>query len=152
MPLSMYLVIAEKENWTLLWPRNFKNGKFKKNTMTVTEVVLIQVFLTVSSKQKIKMKAWNAVISSYHSKINSRESHFSLVWVMEFGIISWCLSKVKIFPLTLNFNLVDLHRFLENGKWIIPISNRVYTLFKKPFLLTHTALLKWFIHSIVRGS
>ena len=35
----------------------------------------------------------------------------------------------------------------ENGKWIICVSNGVYTLFKKSFLLLHTALLKCFIYS-----
>ena len=38
----------------------------------------------------------------------------------------------------------------ENCKWIVCVSNGVYTLFKKPFLLLHTTLSKCFIHNRVR--
>ena len=55
------------------------------------------------------MKKRNTVAPSYHSKVTptqksllySRESHFSLAWVMEFSIIYSCLGKVKVFPITL---------------------------------------------------
>ena len=52
---------------------NFQSGTFEKKTITVTEVVFIQVyFLTVGSKhKKIKMKARNAMTASYHSKFNA---------------------------------------------------------------------------------
>ena len=33
--------------------------------------------------------------------LKTKESHFSLVWVMEFSIISSCLGKVKVFPIIL---------------------------------------------------
>ena len=38
----------------------------------------------------------------------------------------------------------------ENYKWIVSISNGVYTLFKKPFLLIHSTLSKCFIYNRVR--
>ena len=68
----------------------------------MTKVVLIQLFsLTVVSKQKVKMKTWNTMAPSYHSALlKIRESHLSLVWLMEFSIISPCLGKVKVFLIT----------------------------------------------------
>ena len=48
------------------------------------------------------MKTWNTMAPSYHAKnsalLKTRESHFSLVWVMEFSIVSSYLGKVKAFP------------------------------------------------------
>ena len=43
MPLSMYLVTVKRELWTLLGSSNFQKDNFKKITITMTEVVLIQV-------------------------------------------------------------------------------------------------------------
>ena len=56
-------------------------------------------FLTVGLvlKEKIKMKTQNTMSTLYHSRGNStqkRESHFSLVWVLEFSILSSFLGKV----------------------------------------------------------
>ena len=78
----------------------------KKIIITVTEVVLIQLFSYNVSKQNIKMKTRNTMAPSYHLKVTSTqksllESHFSLVWVMELSIIYYCLGKVKVFPITL---------------------------------------------------
>ena len=62
-------------------------------------------FFTIGSKQKKKKKTRNTMAPLYHSKVSSirktREFHFSLVWVMEFSIISTCLSKVNFFLITL---------------------------------------------------
>ena len=88
---------------------DFQNDTFEKKPIIATEVVLIQLLSYNVSKQKIKMKTRNTMAPSYHSKVTStqktllysRESHFSLVWVMEFSIISSCLGKVKVFPITL---------------------------------------------------
>ena len=53
MLFSMCFVIIEKERWTQLWSSNFKNVTFEKITITVAQVVLIQVSsLNVGSKQK----------------------------------------------------------------------------------------------------
>ena len=61
---------------------NFQNGTFERITITVTEVVLIQVlFLTIGSKHtqthththKIKMKKQNTMAPSYHSKVSSTQ-------------------------------------------------------------------------------
>ena len=55
--MSMFLVIFEND---------IQNGKFKKITITVREVVLIQViFLNVSYKQKAKVKTRNKMLPSY---------------------------------------------------------------------------------------
>ena len=68
------------------------------------EIALIQVlFFTVASKQKIKNEN-----TEYHGTFLLRKSQFyskpkspifTLVWVMEFNIISSCLGKVKVFPI-----------------------------------------------------
>ena len=54
----------------------FWNDTFKKKKITIiaTVVVLIHLFsLTVASKQKIKMKTWNTMALSYHSKVTSTQ-------------------------------------------------------------------------------
>ena len=40
-------------------------------------------------------------VTSTETLLKTRESHFSLVWVMEFSIIPSCLGKVKVFQITL---------------------------------------------------
>ena len=51
----MYLVIIEEELWTQLKPSNFQNSTLEIITITVTEIIFIQVFFyTVASKQKNK--------------------------------------------------------------------------------------------------
>ena len=67
-PLSRRLVIFEKELCTE-W--HF----WKKITITVTEVVLIQLTsFTVVSKQKIKLEARNTISPSYHAKVSSTQN------------------------------------------------------------------------------
>ena len=47
----------------------------KKITITVTQVVLIQLFsYSVASKQKIKMKTLNTMAPSYHAKVTSTQN------------------------------------------------------------------------------
>ena len=41
--------------------------------------------------------------------LKTRESQFSLVWVMEFSIISSCLGKAKVFPITLTRQSQSTH-------------------------------------------
>ena len=80
----------------------FQNDTFE----SVTVVFLIQLFsLTVISKQKLKMKTWKTIALSYQSTsvlLKIRESHFSLVWLIQFSIVSTCLGEVK------NFFLITL--------------------------------------------
>ena len=59
-----------------------------------------------------------------------------------------CFGKGKVFPDSLT-NLVNIQRQHEKGKWIICVSEGVYTLFKKMFFLFHPALLKCFTYSRV---
>ena len=50
----------------------------------------------------------------------NKESHFSLVWVMEFSIIYLSLSKFRVFLITLNLIvLLDVQRLHENSKLIL---------------------------------
>ena len=64
--------------------------------ITATEVVLIQLFsyTIVSKQQQKKMKtqtpSWHLHIIQKSSLLKARESHFSLVWLMECDIISPC--------------------------------------------------------------
>ena len=70
------------------------------------EIILIQVVVfTVASKQK--NKKWKQGLSRHlptmkkSALLKTRESHFSLVWVMECSIVSSCLGKDKVFPIIL---------------------------------------------------
>ena len=68
-------------------------------TITMTEVVLIQVFfLTIDSKHSMEPSSYSKVSSA-----QKMESYFSLFWVMEFSIIFSSLDKIKFFPTTLCF-------------------------------------------------
>ena len=93
------------------------------------EVVFIQVFFfTIGSKQKNKNEntgyQWHLHTIQKSALLKTREFHFSLVWVMEFSIISSCLGEVKNFPIILPSNLiVDVQRFLEKGNRILCVSN-----------------------------
>ena len=112
-------------------------------------------FLTVGSKEKYKNQPSEYQSISIHIQksglLKTWKSHFSLVWIMEFTIISPCLGKGKRFYENSNLiNLVDTQRLPDNGKWIIP--DGVCTLFKKTFLPFHTAALKCFIYSGVKIS
>ena len=87
----MYLAIVEKELWTQMISSNFQNSTFKIITITVTEIILIQVFLfSVGSKQQ-QNKNENTMPPSNHSKVSSTQNQ---------GIPFFsCLGKVKVFPI-----------------------------------------------------
>ena len=77
-----------------------KNVFSKKSTITVTEVVLIQVFfLIVGSKhRKIKIKIRNTIAPSYHSKVGlySRNGVIFLLfgpWSLVLYLHVWVNSK-----------------------------------------------------------
>ena len=53
------------------------------------------------------------------------------------------LVKAKFFLITLT-NLTDIQRKQENVKWVISVSDSIYTFLKTMFLLFHTALLKFY--------
>ena len=59
--------------------------------------------LKFGSKQKNKINARHTMAFSYYSKVplKIQQSHFSLVKVMKFSIVSPCLCKGKVFQLTL---------------------------------------------------
>ena len=105
----------------MLISRNFQDSTFEIITITVTEIVPIQLFFfTVASKQKFKANIRNTIVPSYIQKsalLKTIEFHFSLVWIMEFSIISLCLGKVKVFLIIIPSNLVDVQRLHEKGKW-----------------------------------
>ena len=53
---------------------NFQNGIFEIITITVTIIVLIQMFhLLLLLNKKIKIKTWNTMEPSYHSKVSSTQ-------------------------------------------------------------------------------
>ena len=110
----------------------FQNSTFEEISITVTEVVFMQLFfLIVCFKQKTKM-ACHGTFISFKSQLYS-----IFLW---FG--SWPKSKLSD-----NSNLiilVDLQRSHENDKWILSVSNGVYVLLKKAFLLPHPNLSAFF--------
>ena len=64
------------------------------------------------------MKIRNTMAPSYKSTQSQGVPFFFFffAWVMEFSIISSCLGIVKVFPIILPFNLVDVQRLHEKGK------------------------------------
>ena len=68
---------------------------------------------------------------------------------LELSIIFTCFRKGKVF--SENSNLTNLLKFNVSMKTVneLCVSDGVYTLFKKKFLLFNTALLKCFIYSRV---
>ena len=101
----------------LLISSNFQSSTFEIITITVKEIVLIQMFFfTIVSKQK-KWKygiPWHL----HTSLLKAKEFHFSFAWVMEFSIISSCLGIVKVFLIILPSNLVNVQRLHEKGKFL----------------------------------
>ena len=109
----------------------------KKITITVAEVVPIQVFVfTVGSKQKIKMNSQNTMASSYNSKVGSTPSNgvpfFPCLCHGKWYYITSCLRKGKLFADNSNLtNLFEVQSLHENGRWIKYVSDGFYTLFNK---------------------
>ena len=71
----------------------------------MTKIVLIQVlFLPLLLNKKIKMKTQNTMALFAIKKsalLKTRESHFSVAWIMELINISLCLGKFKVFAIIL---------------------------------------------------
>ena len=94
----------------------------KKITITVAEVVPIQVFVfTVGSKQKIKMNSQNTMASSYNSKVGSTPSNgvpfFPCLCHGKWYYITSCLRKGKLFADNSNLtNLFEVQSLHENGR------------------------------------
>ena len=86
------------------------------------------------------MNTWNTMASSYHSKVRSTQN-----MVVP---ISYCLGHGVWYNVSMFWqffsdnsnltNLIEIQRWYQNGKWIISVSNGVYTLFRKMFLPFHT--------------
>ena len=150
---SMCLGILENELLTQLWSSNFPNSTFEKITITVAEDALILVFFpNVGFKQNNNKKhriPWHLHTIQKSDLLKTRQLHFSLVWVMQSSMIYPCFDKGNIFCDNSNLtNLVGIQNQHENGK-LMCVSHGLYTLFRKTFLLAHTALLKCFICSRV---
>ena len=70
---------------------NFQNGTFEIITITMTKIVLIQVFFfTVASKHKNENMEYHGTFISFKSQLYSKPGSpvFSGVWVMELNINS----------------------------------------------------------------
>ena len=79
----------------------FRNDTFEKKNHNNDRSCFDQL-LSYNVVSKHKNKNENTIPWHVHM---IQKSHFSPVWVMEFSIISSCLSKVKVFPITVTFNL-----------------------------------------------
>ena len=77
---------------------NFQNSNFEIITITVTEILLILPLVLNKKKLKLKFEIpWHLHTTQKSTLLKTKEFHFSLVWVIEFCIISSCLGKVKVF-------------------------------------------------------
>ena len=91
--------------------------------------------------------------SSYHSKVISTQNKgltFFFCLKRNSSIVSPCLEEPKFLQLTLTRQSRRSQRLHENVKWVICVSNGVYTLFTETFLLLRVSLLKYFIHGRVK--
>ena len=132
----------------------FHNGTFEKNTITVMEVVLMQLqFLIICSKQKTKMVS-HGIFISFKSQLYSKQGSPIFLWFGSWTVALYLHVRVKS-KFSDNSNLiilVDLQRSHENGKWILFVSNGVYTLLKRAFFLSHLVLSTFFIYNRVKAS
>ena len=81
--------------------------------------------LSLNIKQKCKHRIlWHLHIVQKSPLLKTRESYFSLVWLMEFSIyisvfgLSQSFSDISSLPI-----LVGVQLLHENGKWILCVSN-----------------------------
>ena len=79
-------------------------------TITVTEIVLIQMFflqLLVNKRNKYEKNVipWYLHTIQKSALLITREPNFSAVWVMKLSIISLCLGKDKVFLIIIVANL-----------------------------------------------
>ena len=74
------------ELWKQLISSNFQNGIFEVITITVTKIVLIQGFLLLLLLKKNEMVTygipWHIHTFQKSALLKTRESHFSVLWVM----------------------------------------------------------------------
>ena len=88
--LSRSLVVAEKELLTQPWRSKFQKGFFEKITISLKEVVLIEVHLlrddSKPKKKKNKHKEYHNIFKPFKSQVYSK--HESLIFLL-FG--SWSL-------------------------------------------------------------
>ena len=69
------------------------------------------------NKNKNTQIPWHLHTIQKSGSFKTRESHFSLVWVMEFFILSPWLNKVNVFHDNSNLTKLSKHQRLhENGK------------------------------------
>ena len=104
----------------LLISSNFQSSTFEIITITVTEIVLIQMlFSTIGSKQKNKIEntEYHGTFIQVYSRL--RSSIFLLLgsWNLVSCNLIFFLGIVKIFPIILPSNLVDVQRLHEKGKF-----------------------------------
>ena len=128
--------------------------KKKRIKISETSSFLVQCFFKVQARIFVQLiifqalpsflhKEYHSIFIPFRSQVYSKQGSptFSLVWGIEFSIISPCLDKVFSDNWNLT-NLFNIQRFPENNRWIKCVSGRVYT-----FLLFLTALLNCFIYS-----
>ena len=88
--------------------KQFQNGTFEKYTIIVREVVLIQLlsYFWFYAKNKNENAEFHGIFISFKIQLYSKQGSpiFLLFgsWSLVFraGIISSCLSKVEVFPIT----------------------------------------------------
>ena len=112
----------------------FWNDTFEKK-FTMTAIVST---LTVVSTQKTKLKQeipWHFHITQ-KSPLLKKEGPIFLLFD------SWSAVFISMFGLSQSFSdnssliiLVDIQRLKENGKWIFCVSNGIYILFKRNFIV-----------------
>ena len=106
------------------------------------EAALTKVsFPNIGSEAKI-MNTRNTTASSYHSKVRSTQNmvvplFYCLGHGVWYNVSMFCLFFSDSSNLT---NLIEIQRWHQSGKWIISVSNGVYTLFRRRFLLFQTQL------------
>ena len=91
--------------------------------------------------------------TKYHGTFISLKSHLyskkrGPIFLL-FG--SWSLVFISMFGLSQSFSnnsnliiLVDIQRLQENGKWILCVSNGIYILFKRNFIVAPHCFIKLF--------
>ena len=116
----MCLIIAEKEIWTQLIPGNFQNNAFEIITLSVSAIILIQVFffpVGCKWKNKNENRKYHDILISFKIQLYSEPGSFTFLffWVMEFIIIYSNLDKVKVFLIILAYLFSQRSTF--SWKW-----------------------------------
>ena len=135
--------------------KQFSEQQFRKNyhdsdgSCSYPSVLSYHCFKQANKNESTKYRG--TFIASKVTSTQKRESHFSLVCIMEFRIMFSCLGKLKAFPV----NLIRLS--LSTFSVCMRTINKLYALLtgfilflKKTVFLFNAALLKYFIYSRVR--